>query len=215
MKKIIVVCLFFLLFIGNVRAAEGNKLYFTEDAKELVYDTDLFDEDVFMHHLDLYPSKQNKDILSIENGSDNTCTLYFKVVEREQSELADELIDNIMMKIYVDDALIYDGSARGEDVTGDKINLQDTITLGTFEPGKVSELISVTKLNEQYDNKNNTVKAYIDWQFYAQCGKEEVLPINPDTGDFMNSKLFVILIVVIIMALLVFVYAKNKMKVRK
>ncbi len=210
MKKLFTACLFMLLFIGNVFAEDENKLYFSEDGKELVYDSTLFDEEIFMHHVDLRHSQLYKDTLVIENGSENTCELFFKVIERQQNELSDELLSNISMQIYIDDVLIYDGTAKGKDIKGDNVNLQDTISLGTFEPNKVSKLLSVTKLVDDYNNGENTVESHIDWQFYAQCAEKEVLPINPDTGDKIGSTAFVALIsIVIILMLSLFYYGKK------
>ena len=102
------------MFTLNPKALD-NRLYFTEDGKELFYDTEQLDKDTFMNHKDMMPGKQYEDILTISNGSSNTCKLYFKVVERDQSKLAGELLENINMQIYIDNELIYDGNAKGLD----------------------------------------------------------------------------------------------------
>ena len=99
MKKMIFVISCLISFIPLV-SAESNRLYFTEDKKGLVYDTDYFDEKIFMHHDDMYPNKSYRDVLDIENGTDNECKLYFKIVQPEQDELAKEL--NITSKDLIE-----------------------------------------------------------------------------------------------------------------
>lgn len=213
MKKIYIIMLF-LLSITIVNAKD-NKLYFSDDGKEMIYDSALYDEEYFMKHLNLSPGVVNKDVLIIENGSKSTCELYLKVIEREQNDLADELLENILMKVYVDDNMVYNGTTFGEDITGDGINLQSSILIGEYKPNTSSKLVAVTQLNENYSNIENKEQAYIDWQFYAKCAQAEVKPINPDTGDFMSDNIFYILIVIIILAMFIFVYSRNKLRTNK
>ena len=102
-----------MLFLAIDINAYNNKLYFTEKDDRLYYDTDSFDDSVFMHHLDMLPGKTFIDELTIENKTKTPYSLYLKVKNVEQDELADELIDNIEMEIYLDNVLIYEGYARG------------------------------------------------------------------------------------------------------
>ena len=209
----VVPCL--ILFIPFVKA-ESNRLYFTEDEKGLVYDTDYFDEKIFMHHVDMYPNKSYEDILDIENGTNNECELYFKIVQKEQDELAKELIDNIEMEIYIDDNLIYKGIATGEDIEGDGINLENAISLGLFKPGIKKTLVAITKLSKDYENKSNTTKSYIDWQFYGRCSEVKGLEeINPDTGDYMSFKTILLIIIVLLLSFSIFIYSFSKKKILK
>lgn len=94
-----------------------------------------------MHHDDMYPNKRYRDVLDIENGTDNECKLYFKIVQPEQDELAKELIDNIEMEIYIDDELIYKGIATEVDINGDGVNLENAISLGLFKPNDKKTLV--------------------------------------------------------------------------
>ena len=52
-----------------------------------------------MKHIDMTPGENFTDELYIENGTNTKYTLYFKVVPREQSAEANELLDNILMRI--------------------------------------------------------------------------------------------------------------------
>lgn len=209
MKKLLLICFSFLCLISFVDA-KSNRLYFTEKGPDLVYDTDYFDEKIFMHHTDMYPGKTYEDILDIQNGSDSNCDLFFKVVELEQDELAQELIENIEMEIYVDNELIYDGIATGEDIDG--VNLQNTIFLGNFEKGKKSTLVVKTNLSKDYNNSENTDASYIDWEFYGRCASGVILEINPDTGDTMTFKYFVIILVILLLSMILFVYSYKRVK---
>ncbi len=210
MKKMIFVISCLISFIPLV-SAESNRLYFTKDEKGLVYDTDYFDEKIFMHHDDMYPNKSYRDVLDIENGTDNECKLYFKIVQPEQDELAKELIDNIEMEIYIDDELIYKGIATGVDINGDGVNLENAISLGLFKPNDKKTLVAKTKLSKEYENKNNTTKSYIDWQFYGDCsGVKGLEKINPDTGDYMSFKVILLLIIVLLLSFSFSLYTGRK-----
>ena len=209
MKKVLGIIICFILFIPFCNA-ENNRLYFTEDGKKLVYDTDYFDEKIFMHHTDMYPGKEYVDVLDIENGTNNECELFFKILQEEQDEKAMELIRNINMKIYVDNELIYDGIATGEDILENNINLKNAISLGTFSQNKKSILKVYTALDSNYEDKTNIIESFTDWQFYAKCGEaESVEIINPDTGDTVSIKNFIVIILALLL-LFCFIIMKKK-----
>ena len=210
MKNMLFVIFCLISFIPLVNA-DSNRLYFTKSEKGLVYDTDYFDEKIFMHHDDMYPNKSYRDVLDIENGTENECELYFKIVQVEQNDLAKELIDNIEMEIYIDDELIYKGIATGEDIEGDGVNLKNAISLGLFKSNDKKTLVAKTKLSKDYDNKNNTAKSYIDWQFYGKCsGVKGLEEINPDTGDYMSFRVMLLLIVVLLLSFSLTIYFVSK-----
>jgi len=135
MKKFVLFISLFALSVLSVQARE-NKLYFTEENNRLYYESKLIDEDIFMKHIDMTPGESFTDELLIENGTNTKYTLYFKVVPREQSAEADELLENIIMKIKLDEEIIYEGKATGLDYTEQGIDLQKAILLGDFTPSK-------------------------------------------------------------------------------
>ena len=106
MKKFVLFISLFALSVLSVQAKE-NKLYFTEENNRLYYESKLIDEDIFMKHIDMTPGESFTDELLIENGTNTKYTLYFKVVPREQSAEADELLENIIMKIKLDEEMQY------------------------------------------------------------------------------------------------------------
>jgi len=210
MKKILLAV--FTLFVGATLVQADNVLEFNEEDGKLYYNTDALNKEAFMVHTDMVPGKSYEDILTIENNSTNTYQLYMKAVEREQSDLADELLDNIIMKVYLDDELIYDGKVRGLDYTNSGVNLQDSILIGEYEPSKKQELRVETILDSSYENINNNDLSYIDWEFYASYG-EEVIPINPNTGDSgIKNILMICLSSLIILIILVVSYILNRRK---
>lgn len=182
MKKIIWIIGVLFFGIGTVLAS-NHTLSFKEENNQLYYDTDLLNKDAFLVHTDMIPGKEYQDELTIENNSNHEYVLYVKAQEREQSALADELLDNIMMKIYLGEELIYSGKARGLDYTNNGANLQESIYLGKYKIGQKQTLKVETMLNPDYSNTENNDFSYIDWIFYASY-EEQTLPINPDTGDY-------------------------------
>ena len=124
-----VIAIFAVLCFTIPVEATSSRLYFTESEDRLYYDGELLD-DTFMYHTDMVPGSNFSDELIIENGTGTTYTLYFKVVPREQSEEANELLENITMRILLDGKVIYEGRASGLDYTGDGINLQNAVCLG-------------------------------------------------------------------------------------
>ena len=211
MKKILLFITILSFFCFLSVNAEENKLYFTEDNDRLYYDGTLLD-DVFMKHLDMVPGDSFIDELVIENGTNEKYKLYFKIVPRNQSEEANLLLDNLLMKIKLDDKLIYDGKVTGIDYSGNGINLQNAILLGEFNSSEKSKMIVEIKLSEEYDNIDFLESSYIDWSFYAQYGEEKPSEIINSPNTMKNSFPFSIIfsIIIVLIGLLIIKNAKKQ-----
>ena len=212
MRKFILFISLVVLTIIPVYAKE-NKLYFTESDNRIYYDSKLLDENLFMKHIEMVPGDSYIDELAIENGTNTKYTLYFKVIPREQSREADELLENIKMKIILDDKVVYEGKATGLDYNSQGINLQKAILLGDFTPSKSSKMIVETKLSENYDNTNMRELSYIDWSFYAEYDNSKPpVEIIPSPNTMKNSFPFSITfsIIVVLIGLGIIVYARRQ-----
>ena len=213
MKKFVLFISLFALSVLSVQARE-NKLYFTEENNRLYYESKLIDEDIFMKHIDMIPGESFTDELLIENGTNTKYTLYFKVVPREQSAEADELLENIIMKIKLDEEIIYEGKATGLDYTEQGIDLQKAILLGDFTPSKNSKMVVETKLSENYDNTELNEFSYIDWSFYAQYDDSKPpveIIVSPNTmrNSFPYTIVFSAIIILIGIGIVKSAYKKK------
>lgn len=209
MKKIILSILIIIYLIPIVNAA-SNRLIFTSNKDRLIYNTSYFNENIFMHHTDMIPGSSYKDELIIENKTTTKYKLYLRVVDKNQSILSNELLDNIEMSIYLNGNLIYDGYARGLDYKSSGVNLQNSIYIGEYSSLVTSELLVETKLNTSYSNTNNNEFAYIDWEFVANYN-DEIIPINPDTGDRIFIIIKILLTLLIGISIMLYImYRKMK-----
>lgn len=216
MKKILpffVILISLVLSIQSVNAL--NKLYFTDSAERIYYDTDQFNDDIFMHHTDMIPGSSYEDELTIENGSTTDYTLYFRVVKVEQSEEANELLNSITMKIYIDDNLLYDGYVKGDDYSNIGLNLLNTVRLGVFKPNENHDLRVETQLLPEFENKDIDIESYIDWAFYATYEDKvvEIVP-NPNTNDYLKSNIIILGISILIFITIIVILILNKKKAK-
>ncbi len=162
----------------------------------------------------MVPGKEYEDILLIENGTETKYTLYFKIKELDQDDLANELIDNIEMKVYLGGELIYEGKARGLDY-GAEINLQNVIKIGDFYKNDSNVIRVTTKLADDYTNINNDTLAKIEWQFYAfyeedtEHGYHEIIP-NPKTGDSHRIVVKTLLGSLLLITIILFIIIKRQ-----
>lgn len=212
MRKKLLLFLFVLLgiFSPNIIEAKENRLYFSSKDNKLYYDSALFDSSIFMHHLDLVPGNENRDLLLIENGSKQEYALYLKVKERDQNSDANYLLDHILMKVYLDDVLIYDGKVKGKDYNNDGVNLQDSVFIGNYPKGKTSELLVVTMLDPDYSLEENLELSYIDWEFYANY-EDNTEIINPSTFDPIDQYVIIFMISFIGIIVSIFLFKRKKM----
>ncbi len=219
MKKILLLIGILFISISNVYAKD-NRLYFIEDNDKLYYDSKSFDEELFMNHIDMLPGEIYTDELILENSSKKTYTLYFKIKERQQSEEADSFLNYIDMNIYLDNELIYSGNIKGNNY--EDVNLKNAIKLLDIKPNQISNMKVETYLDTSYDNYNNTTNSYIDFEFYSQYDKDEVIVeknevqlIQPKTGD--NIYLYVGLLIISTLTFIILYYKQrvNKKTSRK
>ena len=212
MKKIILLIFGFVISITCVYARD-NRLYFTESENRIYYESALIDEKVFLKHTDMMPGNNFRDELIIENGTNTTYKIYFRIVPREQSAGANNLLEHINMKISIDGYVIYNGKVTGKDY-GNGVNLQNTILLGEFKPSKISRMLVETSLSEDYDNYGKfNDSSYIDWSFYAQYDDEEPVEIVEVPKTNKNEfSLTVFSIITIIVGVVLVLYAKKKSK---
>lgn len=219
MKKILLLIGILFISISNVYAKD-NRLYFIEDNDKLYYDSKSFDEELFMNHTDMLPGEIYTDELILENSSKKTYTLYFKIKERQQSEEADSFLNYIDMNIYLDNELIYSGNIKGNNY--EDVNLKNAIKLLDIKPNQISNMKVETYLDTSYDNYNNTTNSYIDFEFYSQYDKDEVIVeknevqlIQPKTGD--NIYLYVGLLIISTLTFIIIYYKQrvNKKTSRK
>lgn len=219
MKKILSILLLSVLLVLPVATlAKENKLYFTNSGDRLYYKTDLYDEKVFLKHLDMVPGKPYEDTLSIENHSKYDYKLYLKVKKRNQSAMAEELLRNIKMVILLDDEVLYEGFADGLDYNSSGIDLTNAIYIGEYKSNSTSNLLVKTKLVEEYSNTENLELSYIDWEFVAEY-EDLVIPINPDTGE--NTRYYIKIVVLslsilfILLLIVIFGIEKRKLIIKK
>ena len=158
-----------------------NRLYFSSRDNNLYYDTELFDEDRFMVHVDMSPGDTFRDELIIENGSRLPYDLYFQAVPVAQAEKSVELLEFIKMKIHIDGELLYEGKASGRNYTG--VSLRDIIGVGRYCPNDASLMTVDLEFMPEYE-PDETVWSRIDWKFWAvgEDSEEPIKPI-PKTGD--------------------------------
>lgn len=215
MKNILKTCIVLILFltIGIVNARE-NRLYFTNNGDRLYYDSSKYDDEYFMKHIDMVPGSSFEDKLTIENGSMYDYKLYFRVKNREQSELAKELLENVEMQIYLDGKLLYDGYANGFDYSHDGLDLTNTIYIGEYEANSSGEIVAKTKLSNEYSNTENDEFSYVEWEFIAEYN-DLVLPINPDTSKDNKSQYIKILLLGLSLLLILFIIIETLFERKK
>ncbi len=211
LKSLLLVLMLFSFTLVNARE---NKLYFTGSGDRLYYDSSKYDDEYFMKHVDMVPGSSYEDRLTIENDSNYDYKLYMRVKNREQSELAADLLKNIKMEITMNGELLYSGFADGLDYSHDNLDLTNTIYIGEYKSKMNGEIVVNTKLIEKYDVTENDEYSYVDWEFVAEYN-DLVIPINPDTGSSTNEYIKILLIsLTIVFALILFyLFAIKRKKV--
>lgn len=194
MKKIFVALLASIIITTPVFAAEKNKVFVYEQDEKIYYDSKQFD-DRFMVHENMVPGDSYSDTLVVENGTSYEHDIYFKVaLDEANTENAEDLLDYISMKVYVNDELFYDGKAKGKDYRGEGVDLTDAVLIKRFAAHESVSMRVETHFDENYEDIDNHDTAHTHWLFYLsdQPEKPEEITPNPRTNDDFSPWYFVI-----------------------
>ncbi len=191
MKKMAIIFIIFFCLVEPIGASE-NILRFVDEDNNLYYDSEIFDDDIFMNRLNLISGETNNDVLLIENKTDDTFNLYFRIIDNGYSEEDKELISNTTMKIFVDNEIIYDGYIDGKHYD-DGINLNNSVSVGEFTPDSSKEIRVVTEVDSDYVGVEANATIQVDWEFYAEID-DAILPINPIILEGIDHNIIILII---------------------
>jgi hypothetical protein len=203
MKGIITAIVASLLIAVPVFAVDENTVTIRESDGKIVYDASDGLNDRFMVHNDMTPGGEKyTDYLRVKNDTSKDYDVYFKITAENNTTRAENIIEHIEMKIYIDDVLYYDGTARGIPRPTEGIDLTDAVLLKNFAAGESVMMKVVTFLDAGYEDIDNPDTSRTHWHFYVSDEKEpdpddpvkpdEVIP-NPHTGDSFSPVFFGIL----------------------
>ena len=191
MKKMAIIFIIFFCLVEPIGASE-NILRFVDEDNNLYYDSEIFDDDIFMNRLNLISGETNNDVLLIENKTDDTFNLYFRIIDNGYSEEDKELISNTTMKIFVDNEIIYDGYIDGKHYD-DGINLNNSVSVGEFTPDSSKEIRVVTEVDSDYVGAEANATIQVEWEFYAEID-DAILPINPIILEGIDHNIIILII---------------------
>lgn len=215
MKKIIfsLIIILSFFFITPVFAEEENRLLFTleeteEGEERIVYDSNLFEKEHFMKHIDMAPGRIYKDNLIIENGTEDTYSIFLKMVPKKED---DELLKEITIKVYCRDKLTYTGKAIGGEVNEE---FDNAMFICAIESGNEAD-VRIESILDKNNNSPDSDLSYVDSVFYAQYGDftpieiVEDIEVNPETSRDKYLIPIKIIGVVIILLMLIIIVVQN------
>lgn len=131
----------------------------------------------FMSFTNMVPGGKYRDKLEIENSSRKNFRVFMRIIPRDnQTELQDELLKKIAMKVYYRDELIYDGDVTGyhySEANGTE-DMQGLVPLGLYGHGAKEEIRVELQLDPNLGLQDDGTYKYadvltkIDWEFMVQ-----------------------------------------------
>ena len=219
MRKIFAILIASIIIATPVFADEKNKVYVYEKDEKIYYDSKQFD-DRFMVHENMIPGDSYSDELVVENGTSYEHDIYFKIaLDDANTENAKDLLDYIDMKVYVNDALFYNGKAKGKDYRNEGVDLTDAVLIKRFAAHESVSMRVETHFDENYEDIENRDVARTHWLFYLsdQPEKPEEITPNPRTNDDFSPWYFVVFGVsgAVLVAVVVYWAAQKKKDKKK
>lgn len=201
MKKIgmlmLVLCLLTTCVLP-VHADTVKKLYFESKGGKMVWNNVRGDNgNWFMSFTNMVPGGQYEDQLQIENGSRKKYALYMQVIPIEQSDLADDLLERISMKVTLGNKVLYKGTASGKNYNNG--DLQKVVYLGTYGSGDTDRIQVQLQLDKTIGTEYCDLLAKNDWKFMVTEIKNPDKPEKPktleppETGDYENLNAYILI----------------------
>jgi len=198
-----------------VKKSKPDKtLYFEEHGDEMRFTPiNSSGQKWFMSFLEMIPGGQYSDILTIENRSKNDYDLYMQVVPKaNQDEMLKELLELIHMKVYLKDALIYDGNASGKEQYNSDNNLQKAVFLGEYTAAMKTQIRVELELSKETSMQYCELLTKVDWKFIAteivNPEQPQSPPIikHPQTGDMTTFAKYILSMSIATIGILACIY---------
>ena len=204
-----ILVLIFMIFTPNVYASTYT-LELKEDYGTVYYDMDNNNTNVFMNHRNMLPGETYTDEIIIKSTCSKELSLYFDFKMKKQNDLEEELLNNINMKVYINDVLQYDGVAKASlYIDNEDIKEEDLIYLGTYNKSSQSRIRVETSLKDEYEVKDTDI-AKTELNFYIKSGND-VISI-PNTSKNFNLNYYIVILIALLF--LVPYYLKKKFSIK-
>lgn len=205
MKKVSFIVLFLLsFFIFDVYALDQNTLVLTDKDKKLIYNNNLFNENIFLYHVEMIPGGEYEDNLHIINKSNFEYVLYLRLFLDNDDNYNSEFMKNINFQIFLDNLEIFNGTIF------DKNENNILISLGEYKNDDQSTLKVITTLNKEYSNVNKMNNSIIHWEFVANYEDNYQIITTPNTG--ITDTEIIIGIIIGIFSFILLLYLRNEEK---
>lgn len=171
-------------FTINGNDVPAKTLSFEKKNGKMVWSSkDESGENWFMSFTNMVPGESFSDKLEINNKSKKTYDLYMQFIPVEETEMQDELLELISMKVLFDGDVIYEGTASGKHYQNGKGDLRNVIKLCRCNPGKVSSIKVQLSLDKNIGVEYADLLSKIDCKFMVAEINNAPQNIYPKTGD--------------------------------
>ncbi len=188
---IVKILIFFLIIYSPNVFAATYTLEIKENHDIIYYDVNNSSTNIFMDHKDMLPGETYTDTILIKSSSSKEFSLYFNFKMKEQNTLEEELLNNINMKVYINDKLEYDGVAKTSlYVENEDIKEENLIFLGNYNKSEQSNIRVETSLKDEYEIKNTDI-AKTELNFFIKTDGN-IISI-PNTSKNSNLNIVIIL----------------------
>ena len=204
-----ILVLIFMIFTPNVYASTYT-LELKEDYGTVYYDMNNNNTNVFMNHKNMLPGEIYTGEIIIKSTCSKELSLYFDFKMKKQNDLEEELLNNINMKVYINEVLQYDGVAKASlYIDNEDIKEEDLIYLGTYNKSSQSRIRVETSLKDEYEVKDTDI-AKTELNFYIKSGNDVVS--IPNTSKNFNLNYYIVILIALLF--LVPYYLKKKLSIK-
>lgn len=169
----------------------------------------------FFHNIKrAMPGDVYQDEILLSNTTKKAAELFFRTEVVNQTEAQKDLLQKILLRIFMDQKVLYEGNLSAE-------KLKENISLGIYEPDEAGKLEFEISIPKELNNAYALRDADVNWIF-SVCEEEEISEPTEDssetqktsvkTGDTSPIAFSIMLLGIAGGSLVIGIYLKKKVK---
>lgn len=213
MKKILtmlMICILTLSFVLPASAADG-KVTYSGNAGEFIFEpgSEYSPTDLFPNFKGVMPGDSLTQKITVKNNANNKVKVKIYMRSRGAHEDSVEFLSKLGLQVAKSDenemAYMFDAAAN------ETAQLTDWVCLGTLYSGGEVNLDVTLHVPVELDNEFQSKIGYLDWEFMIEeFPIEGGDPKPPQTGDDINTEMWVILAVCSLIVIVILAWRRKR-----
>jgi len=198
-------------------SAKEKTVSFIDYKEGFYYDERRIKEEDFTEEMSLVGDKKYEETFIIRNDSSHKKEVFLALESMAEDGSYNDIMEYCSLKVFLDDKVLYDGSASIMDYVQEREKLQEFVSLGKLDKKSIQELKILLTLTGDYQAKSKNKFAYVTASFYIKDSQKNYTLVEKATPQMIYNFLDVwvfcgVCVLVGLLLLSIYYWKKNAYK---